>query len=192
MALTFAPHSVSARENGVLEARVEPVVAGKIVCEVSALDLFADTRSKFSMEASGGGMTEANVDIRGCDFSNLDLSKKVFSGVMMQRTDLHGTRLVGVEMARANAKGANFTDVDMTDCNCYSSSYDGANLQNAQFENSILTGSTFGKFEGEWANLAGAHFEGALLGSTDVVRICENPTLDEDTKKFELGCRKTR
>jgi hypothetical protein len=44
---------------------------------VEALDKFADTRAKFSQEASGGNMTEANVDIRGCDFSNMDLSSKV-------------------------------------------------------------------------------------------------------------------
>lgn len=37
-------------------------------CDVSALDKFADTRATFSLEASGGNMTEAIVDIRGCDF----------------------------------------------------------------------------------------------------------------------------
>lgn len=42
---------------------------------------------------------------------------------------------------------------------------------------------------GKWANLKGAHFEGALLGSSDVQRICENPTLDKSTKKAELGCK---
>ncbi len=38
--------------------------------------------------------------------------------------------------------------------------FEGADLQGANFENSILTGSTFGKDEtGTWANLKGAHFE---------------------------------
>lgn len=27
----------------------------------------------------------------------------------------------------------------------------------------------------QWADLAGAHFEGALLSSSDVERICQNP-----------------
>jgi hypothetical protein len=27
----------------------------------------------------------------------------------------------------------------------------------------------------QWADLAGAHFEGALLSSSDIGRICENP-----------------
>jgi uncharacterized protein YjbI with pentapeptide repeats len=62
-------------------------------------------------------------------------------------------------------------------------------LQNAQFENAILSSASFGKYDGKWANLKGAHFEGALLSSSDVGRICENPTLDVITRKAELGCR---
>lgn len=53
-------------------------------CSLEALDVFAETRAKFSQEASGGNMTEALVDIRGCDYSNKDLSGKVLSGVLMQ------------------------------------------------------------------------------------------------------------
>jgi hypothetical protein len=72
-------------------------------------------------------------------------------------------------------------------------SFDGADVRGAQFENSILTGATFGKDSaGNWANLAGAHFEGALVSSSDIGRICENPTLEADTKRYELGCRATR
>jgi len=73
------------------------------------------------------------------------------------------------------------------------SSFDGADVRGATFENSILTGATFGKdSSGTWANLAGAHFEGALVSSSDVGRICENPTLEADTKRYELGCRASR
>ena len=58
---------------------------------------------------------------------------------------------------------------------------------------SILTNATFGKGpDGQFANLAGAHFEGALISSSDIERMCVNPTLDESTKKLELGCRKAR
>jgi hypothetical protein len=42
------------------------------------------------------------------------------------------------------------------------------------------------------AAVQGAHFEGALLSSSDVGRICENPTLEADTKRYELGCRATK
>ena len=161
-------------------------------CQVSALDKFADTRAKFSQEASGGNMVEAIVDIRGCDFSNKDLSGKVFSGVMLQSANLSNSKVINSQFARADARSAILTNVDFTDANCYGSQFDGADLQGAQFENSILTGATFGKDKGNWANLAGAHFEGALVSSSDIVRICENPTLEDTTKKYELGCRLSR
>lgn len=54
-----------------------PITESSDRCSVESLDKFADTRARFSQEASGGNMTEAIVDIRGCDFSNMDLSSKV-------------------------------------------------------------------------------------------------------------------
>ena len=37
---------------------------------------FASTRAKFSMEASSGGMAEALVDVRDCDFKGANLDGK--------------------------------------------------------------------------------------------------------------------
>jgi hypothetical protein len=34
-----------------------------------------------------------------------------------------------------------------------------------------------------WAVLKNTRFEGALLSSSDVVRTCENPTLEMDTRR---------
>lgn len=50
--------------------------------------------------------------------------------------------------------------------------------------------ASFGKgpTNGQWANLKGAHFEGALVSSSDVKRMCQNPTLSEEARDFELGC----
>lgn len=45
--------------------RSPPIQESAGRCDLAALDKFADTRATFSMEASGGGMAEANVDIRG-------------------------------------------------------------------------------------------------------------------------------
>lgn len=163
-------------------------------CDVSALDLFASTRATFSQEAAGGNMVEAIVDVRNCDFSNKDLSGKVFSGVLMRGANLSGSKVVGSQFARADAQGAIMDGMDLTDANCYSTAFDGASLRGAQFENAVLTAASFGKspVTGEWADLAGAHFEGALLSTSDVERLCANPTLDLETKQYELGCRSTK
>lgn len=55
----------------------------------------------------------------------------------------------------------------------------------------VAADASFGKGPntGEWANLAGAHFEGALVSSSDVQRLCQNPTLDQDARDYELGCK---
>jgi len=168
----------------------EPREPASVRCKISTLDKFASTRAKFSLEASSGAMDEALVDIRGCDFHGEDLSTKVFSGVLMDRANLEGSRLVGVEMSRAIARSAHLAGVDLTDANAYSTVFDGSDLRGAQFENAILSSASFGKdSNGQWANLEGAHFEGALLSSSDVGRVCENPTISPDVRKYELGCR---
>uniref|UniRef100_A0A7S3QW89 Pentapeptide repeat-containing protein n=1 Tax=Dunaliella tertiolecta TaxID=3047 RepID=A0A7S3QW89_DUNTE len=175
-----------------VDARPPPRENAETRCTLEALDKFADTRAKFSMEASSGGMEEAVVDVRGCSFKGMDLRNKVLSGVIMQGADFSGTNLSGVQMSRADARGANFADANMDDLNGYGTLFDGANCENVTFSNAILSSSSFGKFENNWANMKNTHFEGALLSSSDVIRVCENPTLLEDTRRYELGCRGSR
>jgi hypothetical protein len=45
--------------------KAPPITETADRCTVAALDKFADTRAKFSQEASGGNMVEAIVDVRG-------------------------------------------------------------------------------------------------------------------------------
>ena len=63
------------------------------------------------------------------------------AGVLMRGANFSGSKFVGVEFARVDAKGADLSNADFTDVNGYSSIFDGANLQDAQFENAILTGA---------------------------------------------------
>lgn len=134
LVLTGPPHALAARN------KLPPPVASAERCTLAALDKFAETRAVFSQEASSG-MEEAFVDVRMCDFSNLDLAGKVFSGVLMRGADFSGSSFVGVEFARVDAKSANLTNANFTDINGYNAIFDGANLENAQFENAILTGA---------------------------------------------------
>lgn len=68
---------------------------------------------------------QAFVDVRNCDYSNLNLKTKVFSGVLMRGANFENSTFVGDEFARADAKGANFMNADMTDINGYSANFDG-------------------------------------------------------------------
>lgn len=67
---------------------------GQCCCSLEALDKFAETRAVFSQEASSG-MDEAFVDVRGCNYSNSDLTNKVFSGVLMRGADFANSKFVG-------------------------------------------------------------------------------------------------
>lgn len=55
----------------------------------------------------------------GCDFSNQDLSGKVFSGVLLQGANLSNTKVIGSQFARAQAQGAILVNTDFTDTNLY-------------------------------------------------------------------------
>lgn len=57
--------------------------------------------------------------VAGCDFSNQDLSGKVFSGVLLQGADLSNTKVVGSQFARAQAQGAILVNTNFTDTNLY-------------------------------------------------------------------------
>ena len=193
----------------------ETVEAKESRCRLSAFDKFASTRAKFSMvrmnlvfhalsspsqashsrsqEASGGGMQEATVDVRGCDFKGSVLDGKVLSGVLMSGANCDQCSIKRSEAARADLRSASFQDVSFEDSNLFGTQFGGADLRGARFDNAILGNALFGKdSNGEWANLVGTHFEGALLSSSDIERLCANPTLDLDVRKFELGCRSGR
>ncbi|KAG1678749.1 hypothetical protein FOA52_012788 [Chlamydomonas sp. UWO 241] len=160
-------------------------------CEISAFDKFASTRAKFSMEAAGGGMAEATVDVRDCDFTGAVLDTKVLSGVLMSGARCEGCSIRGTEAARADMRDSDMRRAQFEDSNLFGTLFGGADLRGATFDNAIMSNASFGKgLGGEWARLEGAHFEGALLSSSDVERLCENPSLDSDVRKYELGCRK--
>ena len=156
---------------------------------VQALDLFKDTRAKFSLEVGTGALPEAVLDLAQCDYSGQDLTGRVLSGVIASNANFEGAKIVRTEMSRAQAVDSNFMNADFSDTNAYEVSFAGSDMRNVNFENTILTNARFGKdAAGRWANLEGANFEGALLSSSDAQRVCENPTVD-DYGRAILGCR---
>lgn len=157
-------------------------------CTPDKLDLFKDVRAKFSMEASTGALPEAILDLDKCDYSNIDLDAKVLSGLIARNANFENSQLTHTEMSRTDARGSNFKGVNFKDTNAYSTRFDGSNMENANFENVILSGASFGKYNGEWANMKGANFEGALLSSSDARELCKNPTLDLEGQMNVGGC----
>ena len=77
----------------------------------------------------------------------------------------------------------NFAGADFTNAVVDRATFDGADLTNANFFNAVITGTTV-----EGATLTGATFENALIGKEDVKRLCENPTVEGETR-FQVGCK---
>ena len=70
-------------------------------CSLENLDLFKDTRAKFSLEVGTGALPEAVLDLGGCSYAGQDLTGKVLSGVIASNADFQGGKLVQMEMSRA-------------------------------------------------------------------------------------------
>lgn len=123
------------------------------------------------------------LDLRQCNYVDKDLSTKTLSGALMVDATFKGANMTEVVMSKAYALNADFTGANFTNAVVDRVTFDGANLSNANFYNAVITGATF-----EGTNLAGAQFEEALIGKEDVKRLCENPTLVQETR-FQVGCR---
>ena len=156
-------------------------------CSVEALKKGASTRAAFSDFATQQNQ-ELYVNIEGCDFSNMDLSGEVLSGVKARGANFRNS-IFGPECSRADFSVADLRGAVVRNVNLYNTVFAGANLEGADFTASLANGAFFGKDEqtGELANLKGAIFEDTLLSSSDVTRMCSNKTLDFEGK-MNLGC----
>eukprot|EP00793_Prasinoderma_coloniale_P001094 PRCOL_00006085-RA len=163
-------------------------------CSVERLSDFRDFRENYSLEVAGGSAPEAEVDVRGCDFSGLDLHGATLSainaaGASFEGSDLSDAILTRAYLRRANLKGANLTSATL-----YETQLQGADVRDASFENALMSGVFFGKDEGqvdahsnEFAQMEGANLD-AIFSRSDVRELCTNPTLDDMQKGFYLGC----
>lgn len=123
------------------------------------------------------------LDLRKCTYDGKDLTAKVLSGALMVDASFKGTNLTEVVMSKAYAIDADFTGANFTNSVVDRVTFDNTNLTNANFTNAVITGATY-----EGTNLTGATFVDALIGKEDVKRLCENPTVQGETR-FQVGCR---
>ena len=111
---------------------------------LEALDLFKDTRAKFSLEVGTGALPEAVLTLGGCDYSGQDLSRSDSERVIATGANFSNATLVGAEMSRAKGQDAIFTGADMRSVNAYEVNFGGSDLTNVDFDNAILTNARVG------------------------------------------------
>lgn len=126
------------------------------------------------------------LDLRLCSYAGKDLRGRVLAGALLEGTDLSGSNLQEAVLTKAYAVNANFEGADMTNAVVDRVDFTGANLKGVKFINTVVTGASF-----SGADLAGSVWEDALIGSQDVAKLCDNPTLTGDSR-LQVGCRVTR
>lgn len=156
-------------------------------CSLEALGKGASTRAAFSDFATEQNK-ELYVNVEGCDYSNMDLSNEVLSGIKARGANFANS-VFPKEASRADFSDANLSGAVIRSANLYTTIFAGANLENADFSGSLASGAYFGKDPqtGNQANLKGVNFEGTLFAVTDVKTICLNRTLEFEAQA-ELGC----
>ncbi|GIL88464.1 hypothetical protein Vretimale_15375 [Volvox reticuliferus] len=126
------------------------------------------------------------LDLRLCSYKGKDLHGRVLAGALLSDADLSETNLQEAVLTKAYAVKANFENADMTNAVVDRVDFSGANLRGVRFINTVVTGAQFAG-----ADLEGSVWEDALIGSQDVGKLCENPTLTGDSR-LQVGCRVTR
>ena len=160
---------------------------GQDRCGLEALKKGASTRAAFSDFATQQNQ-ELYVNIEGCDYSNMDLSGEVLSGVKARGANFENS-IFGAESSRADFSDANLRGAVIRSVNLYNTIFAGADLEGADLSGSLAPGAFFGRDEqtGKKANLKDVNFEDTLLSSSDVRTICANSSLTFESK-MSLGC----
>ena len=123
------------------------------------------------------------LDLRKCSYEGADLSTKTLSGALMVNTNAKGANMRETVMSKVYAPDANFSGADFTNAVIDRATFDGSDMIGANFTNSVVTGVSF-----EEVDLTNADFTDALIGKEDAKRLCENPTVKDETR-MQVGCR---
>jgi uncharacterized protein YjbI with pentapeptide repeats len=133
----------------------------------------------------------------GASFESQDFSNQGFSGQNLQSAEFTNVKLIGVDFSKsdlrgavfngANAKNSNFHGADFTNGLAYVSSFDGADLTDSIMREAIMMRSTF-----NGANIEGADFTFAVLDKEQVVVLCKTATginsVTGASTRQSLGC----
>ncbi|KAG2428443.1 hypothetical protein HXX76_011563 [Chlamydomonas incerta] len=131
-------------------------------------------------------VSDKTLDMRLCSYAGKDLHGRVLAGALLADADLSNTNLQEAVLTKAYAVKANFEGADMTNAVVDRVDFSNANLKRVKFINTVVTGATFAG-----ADLEGSVWEDALIGSQDVGKLCENPTLTGESRT-QVGCRVVR
>lgn len=124
------------------------------------------------------------LDLRQCSFKGANLQAKVLAGALMSEADFTDANMQEAVLTKAYARNVDLSGADLTNGVIDRVDFTDAVLKGAKLRNAVVTGTIFAG-----ADLTDVDFEDALIGSEDVKRLCENPTLVGESR-YQVGCRK--
>eukprot|EP00200_Dunaliella_tertiolecta_P001650 CAMPEP_0202337378 /NCGR_PEP_ID=MMETSP1126-20121109/83_1 /ASSEMBLY_ACC=CAM_ASM_000457 /TAXON_ID=3047 /ORGANISM="Dunaliella tertiolecta, Strain CCMP1320" /LENGTH=176 /DNA_ID=CAMNT_0048927555 /DNA_START=240 /DNA_END=770 /DNA_ORIENTATION=- len=158
------------------------------------LDLSDPNRCKVVFEAQDSGKQATRsgqvttavsgkvLDARQCNLQSAKLRSKILSGSLLDNTNFAGADLREARLSKAIIRNSDFRNVDFSDGVVDRIDFRDTNLNGSNFYNAIVTGTNF-----EGADLGGTNFEYALFGKEDIKKVCQNPTLVDESRE-QVGC----
>ena len=143
-------------------------------CSLEALGKGASTRAAFSDFATEQNK-ELYVNVEGCDYSNMDLSNEVLSGIKARGANFSNS-IFPKEASRADFSDANLAGAVIRSANLFNSIFAGTNMENADYFRVPRVGCVFREGSADWH--PGEHERGEL-GGNSVRRVGRQDDLPE-------------
>ena len=161
------------------------------VFKLPPIDLSDKNRCQFSDSKMGQANAQRDklYDLRQCSLTDKDASGFDLSGVIMDKTDVSGTKFVESQFSKGVLRNSKFDGADFTNAIVDRASFAQSSLRGSIFNNAVLTGTTF-----EDADVENADFSDAYIGDFDIRNLCKNPTLKGENPvtgadtKLSVGC----
>ncbi|KAF5831382.1 hypothetical protein DUNSADRAFT_13198 [Dunaliella salina] len=122
------------------------------------------------------------LDARQCNLQSAKLPSKILSGSLFDDTNFSGADLRDARLSKSIIRNADFRNVDFSNGVVDRIDFTNTNLNGSNFYNAIVTNTNF-----QGADLGGTNFEYALFGKEDIKKVCQNPTLQDESRE-QVGC----
>ena len=161
------------------------------VFKLPPIDFADKSRCQFNDSKMGQANAQRDklYDLRQCSLTDKDASGFDLSGVIMDKTDVSGSKFIESQFSKGYLRNSKFDGADFSNAIVDRANFGQSSLKGTIFNNAVLTGTSF-----EDADVENADFTDAYIGDFDIRNLCKNPTLKGENPttgadtKLSVGC----